>query len=80
MKLPDKCCGNCRWSANRNFTATGRYRIDSVVRCTWPMPTIAILPLAITESYGFRGLDQSRNWMEPTTSIDCPTWEAEVKP
>ena len=39
MKLPEQCCGNCKWARNKQLTPTGRFVRGAAVSCAWPMPT-----------------------------------------
>ncbi len=75
--MPKQTCGTCKWG---KFEMTGgkRPRINPNGRaiCVWPEPAPPVLPISITQSYGYR---HSYNRMGIVAEWSgCPTWEVKA--
>jgi hypothetical protein len=81
MKKPKPTCSDCR-HAKFQLTPTGKVKKGLAGVCKYPIPEDPILPIAVTQAYGYLTMKQRyehkprggmtiwHNW------TDCPTFGA----
>lgn len=75
-----KTCTTCRYSEFDMTNGTRpRPKRDQRGSCHWPVPAVPVLPLSITERYGYSPQDMFRKSGIWPKLEGCPVWTAKEK-